>query len=52
MAGFETRLNTLSKLENTACGFEENLIKADRQRDRLLKYLETEIERLVQGGAK
>jgi hypothetical protein len=47
MAGFESRLNTLLRLETTACGHEENITKADKQRAKLESYLESEIEKLV-----
>ena len=53
MSSVEVRLNTLLRLEVTACGYEENIIKADKQWTRLMKYLEREIENLViHGGAK
>lgn len=47
MAGVEQRLNTLLRLETTACGFDERIRMADRQRTRLEKYIEREVERLV-----
>lgn len=53
MSSVEVRLNTLLRLEITACGCEERIIKACEQRTSLLKYLEREIENLViHGGAK
>ena len=48
MAGIESRLNTLIRLEVTACGHEEEVAKADRQRKRLEQYVERELEQLCQ----
>ena len=47
MAGVERRLNKLTELEVTACGFEENIAKADKQRDRLMDFIEREVEALA-----
>lgn len=48
MASIERRLNTYVKKEVTACGHAENLRNADKARDRLMQFLEREIEALVE----
>ena len=48
MASVERRLNRLLYLESTACGYEEDVAKANAQRDRLEAFLEREIETLAQ----
>ena len=50
LASVERRLNTLLRIENQACGFDEEIRRANLQRDRLMEYLEREIEALVQFG--
>jgi hypothetical protein len=47
MAGMESRLNTLIRLENRHCGHAEGIAKADKQRDKLEDYIEREIEALA-----
>jgi len=49
LAGVERRLDTLLQLETTSCGFEENSEKCDRQRERLMRFIETEVEKAVDG---
>lgn len=47
MAGLETRLNTLLRLENSACGHDEGVRKANRQWKKLMKWMEEQVEELA-----
>ncbi len=47
MNGVRRRLTRLIGLEVCACGYAENIRRADAARDRLEEYLEQEIEALV-----
>lgn len=47
MAGAKNRLNTFENWSLRACGHDEGVMKALRARDRLLVFLEDEIEKLA-----
>ena len=48
MVRVEDRLNKFEKLACSHCGHEELLAESERSRDRLLRFIEREIEKLVQ----
>lgn len=43
LAGVERRLNTLLRMARTELGFYQNTSKTERQRDRLMAYLDREL---------
>lgn len=45
-------MNVLLRLETSACGFEENIEACDRQREKLMRYIGVEVEKLVEGRAE
>lgn len=52
MSGLENRLNTLVRLEVQACGHYEGRMKAQRQWDKLMRWLEGEVEKLALNGGE
>ena len=48
MAGIESRLNTLILLENSHCGDDYRLAKAERQREKLEQFILNHIDILAE----